>query len=144
MKPTHKYTRILFGLLLSLPLIGVLLMPGKAVEAVRSAIGLSETPSLRNNSKENKVATKAYSAPLQAQDPKANPLPSEEAGIRPVGPVGPKPNNVISLTAGAEGSEVEPNNTSGTATPITGTSVKITASINPNGDNDFYSFTAAA
>jgi hypothetical protein len=41
--------------------------------------------------------------------------------------------------------ETEPNNTSGTATPLTFTPTAIvTAAINPGGDLDFYTFTAAA
>jgi hypothetical protein len=45
----------------------------------------------------------------------------------------------------ATGSEVEPNNTSGTATALTFTPTAITtAAINPGGDIDFYTFTAPA
>jgi hypothetical protein len=45
----------------------------------------------------------------------------------------------------ATGSEVEPNDTSGTATAITFTPTAITtAAINPGGDIDFYTFTAPA
>jgi hypothetical protein len=45
----------------------------------------------------------------------------------------------------ATGSEVEPNDTSGTATAITFTPTAITtAAINPGGDLDFYTFTAPA
>jgi len=44
----------------------------------------------------------------------------------------------------AFGSEVEPNGTAATATPIAGTSAVIKANLVPNGDLDYYSFTAAA
>lgn len=40
--------------------------------------------------------------------------------------------------------EVEPNNTSATATPISGSNVVVSASVYPNADVDFYSFSAAA
>ena len=40
--------------------------------------------------------------------------------------------------------EVEPNGTSATATPIAGTSAIVEGNVFPNGDVDFYSFTAAA
>lgn len=42
------------------------------------------------------------------------------------------------------GGEAEPNNTFGTATPLGGTNVVVRANLFPNGDIDFYSFTAAA
>ncbi|MFN7961132.1 MAG: IPTL-CTERM sorting domain-containing protein [Thermoanaerobaculia bacterium] len=41
-------------------------------------------------------------------------------------------------------SEVEPNNTAATATPLGGTNVVVRANIFPNGDIDFFSFTAGA
>ncbi len=41
-------------------------------------------------------------------------------------------------------SETEPNGTFDTATPLTGTNLVVRANIFPNGDVDFYSFTAAA
>ncbi len=40
--------------------------------------------------------------------------------------------------------EVEPNDTSGTATPLGGTNVVARGNVYPNGDVDWYSFTAAA
>lgn len=40
--------------------------------------------------------------------------------------------------------EVEPNGTSGTATPITGTNTVMRANVFPNADEDYYSFTATA
>ncbi|MBK7145270.1 MAG: DUF11 domain-containing protein [Xanthomonadales bacterium] len=40
--------------------------------------------------------------------------------------------------------EIEPNGTSGTATPITGANTVVHANVFPNADEDFYSFTAAA
>jgi uncharacterized repeat protein (TIGR01451 family) len=40
--------------------------------------------------------------------------------------------------------EVEPNGTTATATPLSGTSTVVRAPLFPNGDVDFYSFTAAA
>ena len=40
--------------------------------------------------------------------------------------------------------EIEPNGTSATASPIVGTNAVVRASLYPNGDVDFYSFTAAA
>src|SRR6185295_3513749 len=51
---------------------------------------------------------------------------------------------IINAPTMVEQSEVEPNGTSATATPLSGTSVKVTAAINPNGDQDFYSFSATA
>ncbi len=61
------------------------------------------------------------------------------------GPV-PKPRRVISpsLVAAVNQGEVEPNNTPGTATPLVGGDVKIKANLFPNGDVDYYSFTASA
>lgn len=40
--------------------------------------------------------------------------------------------------------EVEPNNTSATASPLTGTNLVVRASVYPNADVDFYSFSANA
>jgi subtilisin-like proprotein convertase family protein len=42
------------------------------------------------------------------------------------------------------GAEVEPNGTFGTATPLASNNVVVRANLFPNGDVDFYSFTAAA
>ena len=42
------------------------------------------------------------------------------------------------------GSEIEPNNTFGTATPITTNPAKIAGNVFPNADLDWYSFTASA
>src|SRR5262249_57820068 len=41
-------------------------------------------------------------------------------------------------------SEVEPNNTVATATPIVGTNVVVKGNLFPNGDVDFYAFSATA
>jgi pre-peptidase len=51
------------------------------------------------------------------------------------------PSSALTVDAGQE---VEPNNSSATATPLGGTDVKIKGNIFPNADVDFYSFTAAA
>jgi subtilisin-like proprotein convertase family protein len=50
----------------------------------------------------------------------------------------------FAVTTTDAGQEVEPNGTSATATPLGGTDVKIKGDVFPNGDIDFYSFTAAA
>ncbi|MGA9770891.1 MAG: HYR domain-containing protein [Blastocatellia bacterium] len=65
----------------------------------------------------------------------------ESKGKIPSQPAPAIPNAIAAL---AEQSEVEPNGTSATATPLNSTSVKVTGAINPNGDQDFYSFQAAA
>ena len=50
----------------------------------------------------------------------------------------------ITAPNGAFTSEVEPNNTSGTAQGLTGTKARVRGNIQPGTDIDFYSFTAAA
>lgn len=62
----------------------------------------------------------------------------EKLGQSPVGPLVEAP-----LGQGF-GGEVEPNGTAATATPLAGNDVVVRANIFPNGDLDFYSFTAAA
>jgi subtilisin-like proprotein convertase family protein len=48
------------------------------------------------------------------------------------------------VAAATKQDEVEPNSTTGTASPITGRSAKVIGNLYPNGDIDFYSFTANA
>ncbi|MBI2399377.1 MAG: DUF11 domain-containing protein [Xanthomonadales bacterium] len=66
-----------------------------------------------------------------------------------------KPATTASLPAGLQrlpdaplgmgyASEVEPNGTPATASPLTGTSAVVRASVYPNADEDYYSFTATA
>ena len=57
----------------------------------------------------------------------------------------PESGNLSRPTPRATSAEGEPNDTAGTATPITFTPIAITtAAINPGGDVDFYTFTAPA
>ncbi len=51
----------------------------------------------------------------------------------------------LSIAAGVDrGDEIEPNNTSATATALTGSDIKIRGNIFPNGDLDYFSFSANA
>ncbi|MCB1009234.1 MAG: IPTL-CTERM sorting domain-containing protein [Acidobacteria bacterium] len=63
---------------------------------------------------------------------------TEKLGQSPVAPLLEAP-----LGQGVVG-EVEPNNTSATATPLPGNDVVVRASIFPNGDLDYFSFAASA
>lgn len=57
--------------------------------------------------------------------------------------IGPAQHALLTVDPGFVG-EVEPNGTSATASPLGGTSVRVQANLFPNGDVDFYSFTATA
>jgi uncharacterized repeat protein (TIGR01451 family) len=69
------------------------------------------------------------------EDPSGK-LPADTSGVpvrRPLAPLGQ-----------GYAVEVEPNGTSGTATPLVGSNLVVRATIYPNADVDWYSFTAAA
>ena len=71
--------------------------------------------------------------------------PAEAKG-GPSRPAGVRPGYGGDLLSPGQGfiREVEPNNTSATATPLGGTNVVLLGNIFPNGDVDYFSFTAAA
>ena len=69
--------------------------------------------------------------------------PSESKGPGAPTPLGHYVYDPIVLGQGYAG-EVEPNNTSATATPLTGTDLVVRANLFPNGDIDFFSFSATA
>ena len=82
------------------------------------------------------VATPVEDAAAKGQVSERPAVPVEvPAGLRYAGPP--------SEAQGYAG-EVEPNGTSATATPLAGTNVVVRANLFPNGDIDFYSFTATA
>ncbi|MGH9802919.1 MAG: PPC domain-containing protein, partial [Blastocatellia bacterium] len=141
MNTSHKRTRLLLGLLVCLPLLGVLLMPGKAVQAVRSAFNRSATIAA-TASKAAPTAPTTMMQDKNAQQGKPEP-PSEVSVIQYNGPAAPQLNNATHLAATSTVNEVEPNNTFGTAQAI-GTDVKVVGNVFPNADEDWYSFTAAA
>jgi uncharacterized repeat protein (TIGR01451 family) len=62
------------------------------------------------------------------------------AGVRPRGLRTPS----VVFRGQGYASEVEPNGTTATATPLVGTNLVVRANLFPNGDIDFYSFTANA
>jgi uncharacterized repeat protein (TIGR01451 family) len=62
------------------------------------------------------------------------------AGVRPRGLRTPS----VVFRGQGYASEVEPNGTTATATPLVGTNLVVRANLFPNGDIDFYSFTADA
>ena len=57
---------------------------------------------------------------------------------------GATPHSVLAPLGQGYVNEIEPNNTSGTATPLGGSDLVARGFVNPNGDVDFFSFTAAA
>ncbi|MBS1786344.1 MAG: HYR domain-containing protein, partial [Acidobacteria bacterium] len=139
MKTSHKHIRILLPLLICLLLIGQLLMPGKTAQAVRSA-----------NRRIGKAMTSKAAASALAQDKtvfqgKPEP-PSEVSVVQYNGPQPPTQNssNHIAAVITGTGSDVEPNGTAATASPILGDSARIRGNLYPNGDIDFYSFSATA
>jgi uncharacterized repeat protein (TIGR01451 family) len=139
MNTSHKRTRMFLGLLVCLPLIGVLLMPGKAVQAVRSAFNRSA----KITAPASKAAPAAMMQDKNVQQGKPEP-PSEVSVLEYNGPKPPNQNIARNLTVASKVSEVEPNGTTATASPIGTGSAKILGDLYPNGDTDFYSFTATA
>ena len=141
MRTSHKHTRILFGLTICLALIGVSLIPGKTAQAIRSAFSRMTD---KSPSEISKAAPVAIAQDKNAAQGKPEP-PPEVSVLQVSGPVGPKPNNAIRLaTVASRLTETEPNGTPATATAIGVPSGRIIGNIFPNGDIDFYSFTANA
>ncbi len=69
-----------------------------------------------------------------------------EASVRPIPPFGPLPRAAQPMQPLGQGyaGETEPNGTFGTATPLASNNTVVRANLYPNGDVDFFSFTAAA
>ncbi len=77
----------------------------------------------------------------QAGDPKGTSISTLE--VKPAAPAPFPPGAVRTPFDVGFASEVEPNGTSATATPIAGTSAVVEGNVFPNADVDFYSFTGA-
>ncbi|WP_175497941.1 proprotein convertase P-domain-containing protein [Dokdonella immobilis] len=99
-----------------------------AVRAQASTSNPASTPYVFNQAISDPQEVKGHS-------PDAKPTPPTQA------PSALAPGAVLGQTYG---DEIEPNGSPATATPLAGTNLVLHAALFPNGDVDFYSFTAAA
>ena len=131
MSPSHKRSLRLSLLVIGLVVTSVILPQLSSTNVAKRVQDGKFTPAPQEGSKPG--------SPTENPDLSIEPISSRTKA--PPKPITPIPNATAALV---EQTEVEPNGTSATATPLNSTSVKVTGSINPNGDQDFYSFTAAA